>query len=113
MKKESMKTVIDYLDSRIKELEKELEALKLLKQLAEREAEKPSVEPSPKELAAILSEAKWRRYSSGRGEWCFADNLPEKFVEELKGGAKTIESHVYSYKVLSGGKEIVVRRPIH
>lgn len=33
-----------------------------------------------------MESARWRRYPSGRGEWCFADELPQSFVEKLKKG---------------------------
>ena len=57
----------------------------------------------------------WKRYPSGTGEWCFADQLPESFIKELKRSSnmsKEVSGYIYRLKILSGGKEIVSRRGI-
>jgi len=106
-----LKTIMDYVDSKIKKLQDEIEYLKMLRDFLEYRIKKLSIEPSNTELPAILSEANWRRYPSGEGEWCFADELPRNFIEELKGrGSKTLNGYRYVYKKLSGGKEVVSRR---
>ena len=109
-----LKTIVEYVDSKIKKLQDEIEHLKMLREFLEYRIKKLSVEPSNAELPAILSEANWRRYPSGEGEWCFADELPRNFIEELKGeGSKTLNGYRYVYKKLSGGKEVVSRRVLN
>jgi hypothetical protein len=106
-----LKTIVDYVDSKIRKLQDEIEHLKMLRDFLEYRIKKLSIEPSNAELPAILSEANWRRYPSGGGEWCFADELPRNFIEELKEkGSKTLNGYRYVYKKLSGGKEVVSRR---
>jgi hypothetical protein len=106
-----LKTIMDYVDSKIRKLQDEIEYLKMLRDFLEYKIKKLSIEPSNTELPAILSEANWRRYPSGEGEWCFADELPRNFIEKLKEkGSKTLNGYRYVYKKLSGGKEVVCRR---
>ena len=106
-----IRELIEYIDLKIKKIQEELEYLRGLKEFLEYKTRKLSVEPSSKELPAIISEANWRRYPSGEGEWCFADQLPRQFIEELKEkGSKTLNGYRYVYKRLSGGREVVSRR---
>jgi len=106
-----LKTLMEYIDSKIRKLQEELEHLEDLKEFLEYRIGKLSIEPSSDEIPAILSEANWRRYPSGEGEWCFADELPRSFIQELKEkGSKTMNGCRYVYKKLSGGKEVVSRR---
>jgi len=108
-----MQELIEYIDLKIRRLQEELEYLKNLREFLEYKIGKLSIEPSTKELPAIISEANWRRYPSGAGEWCFADQLPKSFVEELKEkGSKTLNGYRYVYKKLSGGREVVSRRAL-
>jgi len=105
--------LIEYVDLKIRKLQEELEYLKNLREFLEYKIGKLSIEPSSKELPAIISEANWRRYPSGAGEWCFADQLPKSFVEELKEkGSKSLNGYRYVYKKLSGGREVVSRRAL-
>jgi hypothetical protein len=105
---------MDYVDSKIRKLQDEIEHLQMLREFLEYRIKKLSIEPSNTELPAILSEANWRRYPSGEGEWCFADELPRNFIEELKRkGSKTLNGYRYLYKKLSGGKEVVSRRVLN
>jgi hypothetical protein len=109
-----LKTIMDYVDSKIRKLQDEIEHLQMLREFLEYRIKKLSIEPSNTELPAILSEANWRRYPSGEGEWCFADELPRNFIEELKRkGSKTLNGYRYLYKKLSGGKEVVSRRVLN
>jgi len=112
MGEERLRRVIEYIDSRVKRLEEEISLLKGLRELMEDKVRRLSVEPSMEEAPAILSsEVRWRSYPSGEGEWCFADELPRSFVEELKKrGVMDLDGYRYVYKRLSGGKEIVARR---
>jgi hypothetical protein len=111
MSGEKLKIMIEYIDSRIKMLQEELEYLKSLRELLESRIKRLSVKPSSEELPSILSEARWRRYPSGDGEWCFADELPRNFVEELREkGSMDLNRYRYVYKRLSGGKEVVSRK---
>jgi hypothetical protein len=46
-------------------------------------------------------------------EWCFADELPGSFMEELRRkGIMDLDGYRYVYKRLSGGKEIVARKAL-
>jgi len=112
MGEERLRRAIEYIDSRIRMLEEEIELLKGLREIMEDKARRLSVEPTMEEVPAILSsEVKWRSYPSGEGEWCFADELPRSFVEELKKkGMMDLDGYRYVYKRLSSGKEIVARR---
>lgn|GEM_PF-854070 len=106
-----LRTMVDYIDSKIRRLQDEIEYLKMLREFLEYRIGKLSIEPSNAELPAILSEANWKKYPSGEGEWCFADELPRNFVEELKEkGSETLNGYRYVYKKLSGGKEVVSRK---
>jgi len=108
-----MQELIEYIDLKIRRLQEELEYLKNLRGFLEYKIGKLSIEPSTKELPAIISEANWRRYPSGAGEWCFADELPRCFIEELKEkSSKTLDGYRYVYKKLSGGREVVSRRAL-
>ncbi len=72
---------------------------------------KLDVEPSEEELPGILSDVKWMKYPSGIGEWCFANQLPRKFIEELiKHGSRIVDEYRYTYKKLNSGKEVVSRK---
>lgn len=105
----NLKQLIEYIDLKIRKAQEELEYLKIVRDFLEY---KLSVEPSEEELPAILSEVNWRRYPSGSGEWCFADQIPRTFLDKLKK-EKHIQcgEYIYMYKILSGGKEIVSRKP--
>ena len=108
-----IRELIEYVDLKIRKAQEELEYLRSLRGFLEYKARKLKVEPSTKELPAIISEANWRRYPSGDGEWCFADQLPRQFIEELKEkGSKTLNGYRYMYKKLSGGREVVSRRAL-
>jgi len=108
MSGEELKQIIEYIDSRIRRLEEEIRLLKSLREIMEDRVRRLSAEPSEKEIPAMLSEAGWRRYPSGEGEWCFADELPRAFVEELRErGIMDLDGYRYVYKRLSTGKEIV------
>jgi hypothetical protein len=112
MGEERLRRVIEYIDSRVKRLEEEISLLKGLREIMEDKVRRLSVEPSMEEVPAILSsEVRWRSYPSGEGEWCFADELPRSFVEELRRkGVMDLDGYRYVYKRLSSGKEIVARR---
>jgi len=112
MGEERLRRMIEYIDSRIRVLEEEIKLLKGLREIMEDKVRRLSVEPSMEEISAILSsEVRWRSYPSGEGEWCFADELPRSFVEELKRkGMMDLDGYRYVYKRLSSGKEIVARR---
>ena len=113
MSEEKLKQLIEYLDSRIRMLEEELKLLKGLKEIMEDKVRRPSAEQSKEEIPVTLSEVKWRNYPSGEGEWCFADELPESFIEELRRkGIMDVDGYRYVYKRLSGGKEIVARKAL-
>jgi hypothetical protein len=113
MSAEKLKQMIEYIDSKIRRLEEEIRLLKSLREIMEQKAVRLSAEPSEKEVPAILSEAGWRRYPSGEGEWCFADELPKTLVEELRErGMIDLDGYRYVYKRLSGGKEVVARRRV-
>ena len=113
MSAEKLKQMIEYIDSRIRRLEEEIRLLKGLREIMEQRIARLSAEPSREEIPAMLSEAGWRRYPSGEGEWCFADELPKAFVEELRSrGVIDLNGYRYVYKRLSGGKEVVARRRV-
>jgi len=113
MSEEKFRQMIEYIDSKIRRLEEEIRLLKGLKEIMEHKIEGLSAEPSKERIQAVLSEIKWRGYPSGEGEWCFADELPENFIWELrKKGIMDLEGYRYVYKRLSGGKEIVSRRTL-
>ncbi|MEM1944102.1 MAG: hypothetical protein QXS96_07455 [Candidatus Caldarchaeum sp.] len=87
-----------FLDERIKQLEKELDILKQLRDLLREEGE------------TGFDNLPWRQYRDGRGEWVFADQAPPDLVEKAsaKGGVKIGE---YVYEVTeSGGKRFLRRR---
>jgi protein gp37 len=112
MGEERLRRVIEYIDSRVKRLEEEISLLKGLREIMEDKVRRLSVEPLMEEVPAILSsEVKWRSYPNGEGEWCFADELPKSFIDELRRKAvMDLDGYRYVYKRLSGGKEIVARR---
>jgi len=106
--------LIEYVDLKIREIQEELEYLRSLREFLEYKVRKLSVEPSSREVPAVISEANWRRYPSGEGECCFADQLPRQFIEELREkGSKTLNGYRYVYKRLSGGREVVSRRALN
>jgi hypothetical protein len=118
MSEEKFKAMMEYIDSRIKRLEGELELMKCLREILENRIKRlgTAAERASKEregLLAILSNANWRRYPSGEGEWCFADELPGNFVKELRErGSMDLNRYRYVYRRLSGGKEIVSRKAL-
>ena len=117
MSKEELLKLLDMVDERIRRVEEELKSLRKLRELIQAKIlEIGGIRPEERELATILESVRWRRYPSGTGEWCFADQLPESFIKELKRSpnkSKEVSGHIYRLKVLSGGKEIVSRRESH
>ena len=117
---EGLKEVLSYIEKRAEQIKKELEVLNLLKQYLEEKLSEvpPRVKPQrPAEqrgerlgVIVAIESARWRVYRDGRGEWCFADELPKEFVDKLRRGPVELQGHTYVYKRLSGGKEIVVRK---
>ena len=115
---EDLKEILDYVEKKMEQVKKELEMLRLLRKYLEEKLWEaaPQIRPQkPAEqrerwLATAIESARWRAYRSGRGEWCFADELPKEFVDELRKGPLEFRGHTYVYRRLSGGKEIVARR---
>ncbi len=109
----NLKQLLEYLDLKIRKTEEELEYLRIVREFLEYMVDKLSVEPSEEELPGILSDVKWRRYPSGSSEWCFADQLPRRFIEELiKHGSRIVNGYRYTYKKLTDGREVVSRKLI-
>lgn len=117
-----LKEILDYVDRKTEEIKKELEMLQLLKQYLEEKLSEKAPREKPRRPAgrrgeeltvgtlAAIESARWKTYRSGRGEWCFADELPKEFVDKLRKGPVEFQGRTYFYKKLSGGKEIVARR---
>lgn len=114
MSKEEFLRLLDMVDERIRRVEEELENLRKLRELVQAKIlEMGGVRPEERGLVTALESVKWKSYPSGTGEWCFADQLPEDFVKELRRSpnrSKEVGGYIYRLKILSGGKEIVSRR---
>jgi len=112
---EDLKEILNYVEKKAEQVKKELKMLELLRKYLEEKLSRPAPQIKPQKpvegLAAAISSARWRAYRSGRGEWCFADELPMEFVDKLRKGPMKLQGYTYFYRQLSGGKEIVARRP--
>ncbi|MEM4269945.1 MAG: hypothetical protein QW223_07505 [Candidatus Caldarchaeum sp.] len=96
---------IRWLDERIERLEKELQVLRFLRQLASQ------AETHPKQEG--FDSLPWRPFKEGGGEWIFENEASPNLVNILtrSGGKAQIDG--YTYMLTEGrGKRFIRRKPL-
>lgn len=113
MSLESLEELKKYLDKRVVEVARELEIITALRDIVEGKISRASqAKPSEKDLPTILENLKWRRYSSGDGEWIYTSNIPREALEILRQNKKVeIDGYMYTYKNLDR-VEVVSRKRV-
>ncbi|MEM0481557.1 MAG: hypothetical protein QXM16_01525 [Nitrososphaerota archaeon] len=102
-----LREMLEWIDWRISELERELQALRQLRELINTSlAAKSGGERT-------LDDLPWRPFRDGGGEWIFEDEAGQELLEALRksGGRVAIGGYVY---ILAEGKDrwFIRRKPI-
>ncbi|MEM0462150.1 MAG: hypothetical protein QW318_08135 [Candidatus Caldarchaeum sp.] len=98
--------IVKWIDEKIEELEKELQLLRQLRQLASPKAEAQQKQED-------LNSLPWRPFKEGGGEWIFENEASQNIVNLLvkSGGKAQIDG--YTYMLTEGrGKRFIRRKPL-